>query len=210
MLKEIFAILLFFMTVRYTNFKIPKLEERLMEKKRTSSALRIALIAVLTAVVVVFTIVVKIPTPTKGYLNLADLAICFIAFTFSPITAFIAGGLGTCLADIISGYPQWAPISFLLHGLEGLLVSMIVRRTSEQVREGFKVPAYRVILAMIICIVVVAGGYFVLGATVMSIGWGAAAAGIPGNVAQAGIGVVAGYALSRSVIKAYPPVQGLL
>lgn len=181
-----------------------------MENKQTSSALRIALIAVLTAVVVVFTILVKIPTPTKGYLNLADLAICFIAFTFSPVTAFIAGGLGTCLADILSGYPQWAPISFVVHGLEGLLVAMIVKRTSDQISEGVKVSNLKVLLAMIICIIVVAGGYFILGATVMSVGWAAAAAGVPGNIAQAGIGVIAGYALSRSVIKAYPPVQGLL
>jgi uncharacterized membrane protein len=181
-----------------------------METKKTSSALRIALIAVLTAVVVVFTILVKIPTPTKGYLNLADLAICFIAFTFSPVTALIAGGLGTCLADIISGYPQWAPISFIVHGLEGLLVALIVKRTSEQISDGVKVSNLKVLLAMVVCIIVVAGGYFILGAVVMSIGWAAAAAGVPGNIAQAGIGVVAGYALSRSVIKAYPPVQGLL
>jgi uncharacterized membrane protein len=181
-----------------------------MENQKTSSALRIALIAVLTAVVVVFTILVKIPTPTKGYLNLADLAICFIAFTFSPVTAFIAGGLGTCLADILSGYPQWAPISFVVHGLEGLLVALIVKRTSDQISEGVKVSNLKVLLAMIICIIVVAGGYFILGATVMSVGWAGAATGIPGNIAQAGIGVIAGYALSRSVIKAYPPVQGLL
>lgn len=181
-----------------------------MKNTKPSSALSIALIAVLTAVVVVFTILVKIPTPTKGYLNLADLAICFIAFTFSPVTAFIAGGLGTCLADILSGYPQWAPVSFAVHGLEGLLVALIVKRTSEQISDGIKVSNLKVLLAMVVCIVVVAGGYFILGATAMSIGWAAAAAGIPGNIAQSGIGVLAGYALSRSVIKAYPPVQGLL
>jgi len=176
----------------------------------TTSALHIALIAVLTAVVVVFTLIIKIPTPTKGYLNLADLAICFIAFTFSPLTAFITGALGTGLADILSGFPQWAPISFIVHGLEGLCVACIVRRTKEQMKDGLKVPAIKIVFAMIVCMVIVTGGYYVLGATVMSIGWAAAAAGIPGNVAQAGIGVVIGYALSRSVIKAYPPVQGLL
>lgn len=180
-----------------------------MEKK-DNSAMKIALLAVLTAVVVVFTIVVKIPTPTKGYLNLCDLAICFIAFTFSPLTALIAGGLGTCLADIISGYPQWAVISLIVHGLEGFLVAKIVSRSADDVMNGKKVSAIKIILAMIVCIIVVAGGYFLLTAIFMSIGFGAAAAGIPGNIVQSGIGVVAGYALSRAVIKAYPPVQSLL
>ncbi|MGD1815641.1 MAG: ECF transporter S component [Pleomorphochaeta sp.] len=181
-----------------------------MEKKKSNSALRTSLIAVLTAVVVVFTIIVKVPTPTKGYLNLCDLAICFIAFTFSPLTAFIAGGLGTCIADIISGYPQWAPISFVVHGVEGLLVALIVKRSAQEISDGVKVSALKVILAMIVCVVIVAGGYFLLSAIFMSLGFAAAAAGIPGNIAQAGIGVVAGYALSRAVVKAYPPVQGLL
>ncbi|MGD1818865.1 MAG: ECF transporter S component [Pleomorphochaeta sp.] len=181
-----------------------------MEKKKSNSALRTSLIAVLTAVVVVFTIIVKVPTPTKGYLNLCDLAICFIAFTFSPLTAFIAGGLGTCIADIISGYPQWAPISFVVHGVEGLLVALIVKRSAQEISDGVKVSALKVILAMIVCVVIVAGGYFLLSAIFMSLGFAAAAAGIPGNIVQSGIGVVAGYALSRAVVKAYPPVQGLL
>lgn len=181
-----------------------------MEKKKNSSALRIALLAVLTAVVVVFTIIIKIPTPTKGYLNLADLAICFIAFTFSPLTAFIAGGLGTALADIISGYPQWAPISFVVHGLEGLVVAMIVKRSSEAISNGEAVSKIRILLAMIICIIIVTGGYFILSATIMGIGFEAALAGVVGNTFQSGIGVVAGYALSKAVVKAYPPVQELL
>ncbi|MDC7238159.1 MAG: ECF transporter S component [Sphaerochaetaceae bacterium] len=181
-----------------------------MEKRKSNSALRTSLIAVLTAVVVVFTILVKIPTPTKGYLNLCDLAICFIAFTFSPLTALIAGGLGTAIADIISGYPQWAPISFVVHGLEGLVVALIVKRSSQDISNLVKVSTIKVILAMVACVIIVAGGYFVLSAIFMSLGFAAAAAGIPGNIGQSGIGVIAGYALSRAVIKAYPPVQGLL
>ncbi len=181
-----------------------------MEKKRKSSALKIALIAVLTAVVVVFTIIIKIPTPTKGYLNLADLAICFIAFTFSPLTAFIAGGLGTALADILSGYPQWAPISFIVHGLEGLVVALIVKRSAQSISDGVPVLKIKIFLAMIFCILIVTGGYFMLSATLMGIGFEAALAGVPGNAFQAAIGVIAGYALSRAVVKAYPPVQELL
>lgn len=181
-----------------------------MEKRKSNSALKTSLIAVLTALVVVFTIIVKVPTPTKGYLNLCDLAICFIAFTFSPLTAFIAGGLGTAIADIISGYPQWAPISFIVHGVEGLVVALIVKRSAKDISNGVKVPFYKILLAMVLGIIIVAGGYFVLSAIFMSLGFAAAAAGIPGNLLQAGVGVVVGYALSRAVVKAYPPVQGIL
>ena len=96
--------------------------------KENRTALRISLLAVTTALVAVFTMLVRVPTPTGGYINLCDVAITFIAYTFGPITGFIAGGLGTALADALGGYMQYAPISFVVHGLEALLVALIVRK----------------------------------------------------------------------------------
>jgi len=98
------------------------------EKQAASPAMRIAMAAVLTAVTVVFTYLVRIPiAPTRGYINLGDVAIYFTAFTFGPVTAFIAGGVGTGIADLIAGYGQWAPISFVIHGVQGLAAGLILR-----------------------------------------------------------------------------------
>jgi uncharacterized membrane protein len=171
----------------------------LQEKK---NALKVAVVAVLTAVVVVFTMIVRIPT-AKGYLNLCDVAICFIAFTFGPWTAFIAGGLGTALADLISGYAQWAPISFIVHGVEGFLVALIVRQKAAQA-----IPFFKKVAAGLICIATVTLGYFVLSGIFIS-GFSVAAAEIPGNIAQSAVGVVLGLAVSYAVQRAYPPVRGL-
>lgn len=91
------------------------------EKERPkSAALSIALMSVLTAVVVVFTIFPRIPTPIHGYINLSDVIITFSAYLFGPWVAAVAGGLGTGLADIIGGFPQWAPFSFLSMDSKGL------------------------------------------------------------------------------------------
>jgi uncharacterized membrane protein len=172
-----------------------------MEERR--DALKIAMVAVMTAVVVVFTMVVKIPT-AKGYLNLSDVAICFVAFTFGPWTAFIAGGLGTALADLISGYAQWAPISFVVHGLEGLLVALVVRKKTEQ----NNIPAVRKVLAALVCVATVSVGYFLLSGAFIS-GFAVALAEVPWNVVQSAVGVVLGLAVSYAVQRAYPPVRGL-
>ena len=56
-------------------------------------ALQLALTAVLTAVVVVFTLVVRVPTPIKGYISFCDVVITFSALLFGPWVAAIAGGL---------------------------------------------------------------------------------------------------------------------
>ena len=162
-------------------------------------ALKVAVVAVLTAVVVVFTLVIRIPT-TKGYLNLCDVAICFIAFTFGPVSAFLAAGLGTAIADLISGYAQWAPISFVVHGIEGLLIALIVRKQP--------LSKMRTFLAAIVCVLTVSLGYFVLSALFIST-VAVAAAEIPPNMIQAGVGVVFGLALSKAIKRAYPPVSAL-
>ncbi len=168
----------------------------------SKNALKVAVVAVLTAVVVVFTMVVRIPT-TKGYLNLCDVAICFIAFTFGPWSAFIAAGLGTALADLISGYAQWAPISFIVHGVEGLLVALIVHQKKEVV-----LSKVRLLLAFIVCVATVSLGYFLLSSLFIST-VSVAAAEIPGNIAQSVVGFVLGLAVSAAVKRAYPPVSSL-
>ena len=170
--------------------------------QQNKNALKVAMVAVLTAVVVVFTLVVRVPT-AKGYLNLCDVAICFIAFTFGPWSAFIAAGLGTALADLISGYAQWAPISFVVHGVEGLLIALIVKQKGNEA-----VSLARKLLAGLVCIATVSLGYFALSALFIST-VSVAAAEIPGNIAQSGVGFVLGLGVSSAVKKAYPPVRSL-
>lgn len=97
-----------------------------MENKK-NTALRMSLIAITTAIVAVFTIAIRIPTPLGGYVSLCDVAVTFVSYTFGPITGLIAGGLGTALADLAGGFGQWAPVSFVVHGLEALVIALIVR-----------------------------------------------------------------------------------
>ena len=47
---------------------------------------------------------------------------------FGPWVGAIAGGLGTGVADLLGGYAQWAPLSFLIHGLQALLAGLIARQ----------------------------------------------------------------------------------
>lgn len=87
----------------------------------------IPLIAIMTAVTTVLTMFVKIPTPTRGYLNLSDTMIFFSSYAFGPWVGGIIGGLGPALSDLISGYPQWAIFTFIIDGLQAVLVGLLVR-----------------------------------------------------------------------------------
>lgn len=167
-------------------------------KKDSRVGLKVALVAIMTAITVVFTLFVRVPT-TKGYFNLCDVAIYFCAFSFNPLVAFISAGVGTALADMISGYAQWAPISFIVHGAEGLIVALLLRRNRNAVRK---------ILASTIGVVIVAGGYFLIGGAVLT-GFTTASIEVPMNIVQASVGAVIGFAVSLAVAKAYPPIREL-
>ncbi len=170
-----------------------------------TAAFRIASIAVLSAIVTIFTVLIRIPVaPTRGYINLGDVAIFFAAFVFGPVSAFIAGGLGTAFADILGGYGQWAPISFVVHGLQGFIVGIIYNLILKK-EEGGKV---NILITAVLCFLagtfVMASGYFI--ASVFMVGPGAALVEIPGNILQNIAGIIGGLTLAFSVRKAYPPV----
>lgn len=163
-----------------------------------SPAFRIATIAVLAAATTVFTLLVRVPfPPTRGYFNLGDVAIAFAAYTFGPISALIAGGLGTAIADLIGGFAQWAPISLVVHGLQGLVIGLIAR-----LKPG-NLPV--AIAAGIGGIAVMVVGYGVGGALMTGIG--PAIAEALGNLVQSAAGVILGIPLSLAVARAYPPVR---
>ena len=167
---------------------------------RTSKALSastIPLIAIMTAVTTVVTMFVRIPTPTRGYLNLSDAMIYFGAYAFGPWVGGIVGGLGPALGDLINAYPQWAPFTFVIDGVQAVIVGFAIRR----------LRAFDVILWSVVAAVWKVFGYFVAGGILS--GWGPALGEVVGNAMQAGVGMVLGFALFAAVRKAYPPLVRL-
>ena len=162
------------------------------QKALTASS--IPLIAIMTAVTTVVTMFVKIPTPTRGYLNLSDAMINFSAYAFGPWIGGIVGGLGPALGDLISGYPQWAVFTFVIDGVQALIVGLAVR----------KFRLVDIVLWSVVAAVWKVFGYFIAGGILS--GWGPALGEVLGNSVQAIVGLVIGLALFLAVRKAYPPL----
>jgi uncharacterized membrane protein len=158
----------------------------------------LAVTAVMTAIVFVLTRMVQVPTPAKGYIHLGDAGVFFSAFAFGPWIGAVAGGLGTGLSDMTSGFPQWAIFSLLIHGMEGWIVGWASRRWSGL--PGIIVPTVAGAL-------IVVGGY--LGAGVVLSGVGAALAEVPLNIVQVAAGALVGVPLFAAVRQAYPPILSL-
>jgi uncharacterized membrane protein len=165
-----------------------------------SSSLRIAAVAVSAAAIAVLTLVPKIAIPgTQGYVHLGDVGVVFAALVLGPFTALLAGGIGTAAADLLGGYAQWAPISFVAHGLQGLAIGLLLRLRPRSIPLA--------VAAGVLGTVVMAAGYF-LGGLVIE-GFGKTLFAVPWNLLQAAVGAVLGIPLSIAVRAAYPPVENL-
>lgn len=184
-------------------------------------AFKVASLAILIAVTAIFTYIIRIPiAPTRGYINFGDVAIFFTAILFGPWTAFIAGGVGTALADLISGYAQWAPFTFFAHGLQGLFIGLVIKaglgmkkagqqgmgEKTEETSSHRRMPnILTLIIAFLIGTITMGGIYFITGG--IMVGFPAAATEIPGNILQNAVGVIGGTPLALAVWKAYPPIR---
>lgn len=120
--------------------------------------------ALMTALTAVATIVIQIPSVGGGYTNLSDSIIFLTAVMMDPVAAMIAGGIGTMLADLYL-YPATMFFSLAFHGLEGLIVGLLIRLCMPKKNGKFSVCFE--CLYMLIGGLVMMGGYFMA----KSLGW---------------------------------------
>ncbi len=140
---------------------------------------QLSLMAVLSALVTVGTLMIRIPNPMGGYFNVGDVMIFIAALTFNPIIGGVAGGLGSAIADII-GFPIFAIPTFVVKGLEGVLASLLAD----------KKKVYRDVIAVVVAGTEMIFGYFLVELHLW--GMGGALAEVPANVAQIAIGGLLG------------------
>jgi uncharacterized membrane protein len=100
-----------------------------------NSAVNIALLAIMTALATIMTLVIQIPYPgTSGYFNFGDTMVMLGGLLLGPVGGFFAGGVGSALADLISGYTFYVPITLVAKGLEGMAVGFFSFKVKGYVR----------------------------------------------------------------------------
>lgn len=138
--------------------------------------------ALFAALACVATMVIRIPTPgTGGYIHPGDAIVILSGIVLGPTYGFLAGGIGSALADLLGGYFAYVPITFLIKGLIAFLSGLFYQRMTTTKKARY----LAVILCGIIDILLVTGGYFLCESILY--GAAAAAASIPANIIQ-GIG----------------------
>jgi uncharacterized membrane protein len=149
--------------------------------------------ALAAAMVALSTMAIKIPS-LKGYINFGDIMIFTAAALLGKRTGFIAGALGSALADILLSYPVYAPGTFIIKGLEGLICGLIIRKN-----ESGTINILSLVIGVIVGAAWMVSGYFIY--EYFLFGIGTAFSSIPGNAIQGGVSAVAAIPIILAIKK---------
>lgn len=122
-----------------------------------TNSICISITSIFAALICVITILIAFPLPaTEGFINIGDAGVMITGLLFGPIVGGLAGGIGSMFADLILGYPIYAPATLIIKGLEGLVVGLIANP-----RKHFKKLNYRDVIGVIIGGLIMVFGYLI-------------------------------------------------
>jgi len=104
-------------------------------KIKMNKTKRIVMAALIAALVCVATMIIKIPSPLQGYLNLGDGIVLIAGWMLSPAYGFLAAALGSALADVLSGYFVYAPATFVIKGVMALLAICVFKLLNKKIND---------------------------------------------------------------------------
>ncbi len=157
-----------------------------------------ALLAALTCISTLY-FQFKVPIANGGYIHPGDAFVLLSGILLGPVYGGLSAGVGSMLADLLSGYVQYAPATFVIK----LLAAMIASLSYHYIRKN------SVILAGIFSGFIVTLGYFVYEGILTST-WGSALKGVPFNLVQNFMAIVIASALVPLLKKVIPRNSNLI
>lgn len=171
---------------------------KITTKKLVINALMIALVFLIT-----YLPFLHIPSPiAQGYFNIGDAAIMITALLLGRKSGFIAGAIGSALADLVWGAFIFVPITFIVKGLEGYIVGAIANKVSNKVSINT-----RRIISLAVGALTMAAGYFIFELTIVrllfdkTLAITAIVAELPGNLVQGTVSAILAYGFITIVNK---------
>ena len=156
---------------------------------------KVVMCSMLASLCCVATMIIRIPTPLpNGYVNLGDCIVLLCGFILSPLYGFLAAGAGSALADLLSGYIIYAPVTFAIKGIMALVAffgfRLLRKKASRLISQIISCAVAEIIMVM---------GYFVFEGFLY--GFIPSAVNIPANAMQALSGLVLGVLIVRAFEK---------
>ena len=165
-----------------------------MNTKNTTQKLVIA--ALIAALACVATMIIKIPSPLKGYLNLGDCVVLTAGWMLSPAYGFFAAGIGSALADLFSGYMVYVPATLVIKGGMALAACFLYKALHKCIPGSLS----RIISGFVAEVLMVLGYYLFEG---VLYGFGPSLVNVPANAVQGAAGLILGVGGSVITIRRF-------
>ena len=160
--------------------------------KKLSTIVTASMLAALTCIA---TMIIKVPTiGTNGYVNIGDTIVLVSAWILGNPYGALAAGIGSALADLLSGYGSYVPGTFVIKFLMAFVGYIVFNKLQ-------KTPVPKQIIYVISGIVaelIMVFGYFIYEASFLGYGIGAASS-IVSNLIQGVTCLVLGYVLINAL-----------
>ncbi|WP_455715849.1 ECF transporter S component [Anaerosporobacter sp.] len=147
---------------------------------------KIVFAALMAALTYVATTIIKIPSPTNGYIHLGDGLVFLSGVLLGPLYGGLAAGIGSMFVDLLSGYTVYVLGTFIIKTLAAMACGFLSKCLVNTVKKI--VP--RTILSSLSGAFVIVIGYYLYESICIGYGFAAAASGIPGNIAQTTFGII--------------------
>lgn len=155
---------------------------------------KLVISSMMAALVYIATMLIQIPSPMNGYVNLGDCFVLLSGWLLGPWYGGAAAGIGSMLTDLLSGYGHYAPGTFVIKGLDALVAALLFRSMGR--------TSVAALVSGLIGEAIMVAGYFAYAALLLGKGLGAAAS-IPGNLVQAAMGLLIGFVLLKALQKTH-------
>ena len=165
-----------------------------MKTNQKNTTRNIVVAALLAALVCVATMLIKVPSPLKGYLNLGDGIVLLCGWLLSPVYGFLAAGIGSALADLFAGYVIYVPATFAIKGLMAIVAYYGFRLLAKRIGN---IPA--MVLAGVLAEIIMVLGYYVFEGFLY--GFVESIVNIPANAVQGVAGIILGTVLNKAFQK---------
>ena len=142
---------------------------------------KMVLAALMAALTYVATMVVRIPSPMQGYVNLGDCCVLLSGWILGPWWGGAAAGIGSMLVDLLGGDMSFVPGTLIIKFLDAMAAALIVKALGRK--------TYSYVVGGLAGEAIMVAGYFVYEALALQLGMGAAA-GVLANVGQGAVGLV--------------------
>ena len=150
---------------------------------------KLTMAGLMAALVLVSTMLIQIPTPTRGYIHIGDTMVYLSGILLGPLAGSAAAAIGSLLADLFSGFGIYAPATFVIKGLDALVVGYIYHKmVSGEASVSRKIFCF--VVAILLGGAIMVSGYLAYESVLY--GFKVAVVGILANITQAiGGGVLA-------------------